>query len=267
MRPLALIEERAQFKVQEYAKKAMEARLLWREIRGTHPGKNCYEHCRYPEFSKIRQERNILADEITSNRALYKNFISKIGQELGLGWKALNNQAIQCNNFIKDRLKIEEMINDTARKYHLKNSTFLSSHDYLNQIYNTFERIKNWNNTVDKINSDKDSTPVLFEQAIIAEIIRNDIKKEYCFLLTPEASVIRSQGIAFIASSLIQQSSDLKNYKDLLESAMHSYDKNNDLKEFLIKDHQKSHSKIPLDKAITPILRKQIELKQHDLNL
>ncbi len=83
IRPLSLIEQQAQLKVQEYAKKAMEARLIWREIRKTHPGRNCYDHSKYSKFSNLRQERNGLASEITSNRPLYKDFMSKLGQDLG----------------------------------------------------------------------------------------------------------------------------------------------------------------------------------------
>lgn len=79
--------------------------------------------------------------------------------------------------------------------------------------------------------------------------------------------MIRSKGIAFIASSLIQQSSNSKNYKELFDNAMHSYEKNNNLKEFIIKEHQKSHSIIPLGNSINQTPRKQVELKHHDLSL
>lgn len=95
MRPRSTVEQQAYQVVQEYAQKAMEARRLWREIRHTHPGNHCHQHSKYPEFTEIREARNQLAKEITSNRPLYKEFIAQLGRDLGIGWKTLVNQANQ----------------------------------------------------------------------------------------------------------------------------------------------------------------------------
>lgn len=95
-RPLSLAERSAQETVHLYGEKASAARSLWVSIRSTHPGKSCYQHERYAEFTTLRQERNALARRMLEHPGLYKPFVRDLNQG---GWKALTAQAKQPDTF------------------------------------------------------------------------------------------------------------------------------------------------------------------------
>jgi hypothetical protein len=99
MRPLSLAEITSRDTVNLYAEKALSARVLWRQIRETHPGRNCYQHERYAEFTQLRQERNALAKNIMENVALHKLFVQAAAKTQGIGWKTLSAQAKQEQEF------------------------------------------------------------------------------------------------------------------------------------------------------------------------
>jgi len=94
MRPLSMAEIEARETVSLYADKALNARLIWRSITSTHPGRNCYHHPRYEEFTQLRLERNAQAASIMANLALHKPFVQEMAH-LGVGWKTLRAQAQQ----------------------------------------------------------------------------------------------------------------------------------------------------------------------------
>jgi len=94
MRPLSMAEIAARETVALYADKALNARLIWRVITRTHPGRNCYKHPRYEEFTQLRLERNALAQSIVAHQALHKPFVQEMAH-LGVGWKTLRAQAQQ----------------------------------------------------------------------------------------------------------------------------------------------------------------------------
>ncbi len=99
LRPLSLAELEAKSNVNTYAEKALQARLIWREIRQTHPGKNCYQHERYAEFTTLRQERNELAVLMVEQKPLYREWVRDLGKAQGVGWKTLESQATQGMDF------------------------------------------------------------------------------------------------------------------------------------------------------------------------
>lgn len=253
-RPLSLIEKHAQFKVHEYAEKAMEARLLWRKIRKSHPGKHCYEHSKYPEFTQLRQERNLIAEDVTNNKSLYKEFISELGNNLGIGWKTLNSQAKQCkenlsheyfmNNYSKEKqraIKMAEHIIDVSKenqilkKYNLNIPNNISDQIFIKDIRTLFDRITFWNG-VNGISNSISENQTILEKAVVTEAIKNNAKQEYCFLSTPLEAAIRSEGIALITSELMLQSNRTQNFKKTLEDGAKLYN-----------EQTKSHSQELLD--------------------
>lgn len=214
-RPLPLIEKQAQLKIQGYSQKAMEARLLWHDIRKTHPGKNCYEHSKYSEFNNLRLERNAIAKDIASNRSLYKEFVSKLNMDLGIGWKTLNNQAKL------DEFSNKVFIQQTLNKYQLVKPAHISDIIFNENINKLKERIPLWKDFLGQ-DIDKLKGKELIEKTIIAEAIKDKAKKEYCFLSTPLEAAVRSEGIALITATLIQKMG-IQNVATALEKGAHLY--------------------------------------------
>ena len=99
IRPLSLAEIEAKTNVGLYAEKSLQARLVWRDIRQTHPGKNCYQHARYAEFTVLRQERNALAALMVSQKPRYQEWIKELGKVQGISWKTLVAQSTQGTEF------------------------------------------------------------------------------------------------------------------------------------------------------------------------
>ncbi|AIL13634.1 hypothetical protein IM40_09300 (plasmid) [Candidatus Paracaedimonas acanthamoebae] len=73
-RLLSMAEEAALEKVEEYFKKADQARRLWKGISQSHPGSLSHNHPEYKDYAKIKEIRNELAYEIASFPGLYKPF-------------------------------------------------------------------------------------------------------------------------------------------------------------------------------------------------
>jgi len=219
MRPLSLIEEQAQLTMQAYSKKAMETRLLWNEIRKTHPGQHCYEHSKYSDFSHLRLERNELAKEIVDNRSLYREFISKFCRESGIGWKTLYNQANQEFHHLLNTSFIQATLN----KYGLEKPSHITTALFIKHVQKLLERMPLWNH-VFNVSTLTIEEKRLFEKAIIAEAIKTEAKKEYCFLSTPLEAAIRSEGIALVTANLIQEKGDTPNLRQLLEKGARIYD-------------------------------------------
>lgn len=240
MRPLSLIEKQAQYQVQEYSKKAMEARLLWRTIRTTHPGTNCYEHSKYSDFNCLRLERNNLAKEIVNNQHLYKNHISKLSQELGIGWKTLKNQAL--TNTITTSI-IKEVLN----KYKLEKPGHLTNETFENNVQKMLDRLPQWNKAMG-VKHLKNEEKVETEKTIIAEAIKHEAKKRYCFLSTPLEASIRSEGIALVAASLIQAKDRPLNLSKALEVSAKIYDEQLKQTEPLKMGDQNIYKKTPMEK-------------------
>lgn len=225
MRPLSLVEEQAKTKVQEYYRKSLEARLLWREIRKTHPGKHCYEHSKYSEFDNLRKERNIIAKDIIENRPLYKEFVSKLSHELGIGWKTIQNQSKQINVDFKDfHYKTEKtFIAETLKKYQLEKPVYISDADFNKNIQKLNERIQLWDNLL-RTPPHRGKEHDLLEKAVIAEVIKHEAKKEYCFLSSPSEAAIRSEGIAVATATIIQEAGNTKNLTKSLEKGAQIHD-------------------------------------------
>ncbi len=257
MRPLSLAEQEASLRIQSYATKAYEARGLWREIRHTHPGKNCYEHPHYQTFTELRITRNQLAAEILNNRPIHKGFIQQLGQDLGIGWKALQNQANQGKNFPienyinqnkKERrvpqvhLHQPSLVQETLHKYRLEKPKQYSEADFIKKTEAFYEQMISWYQFSGKLPS-IEKRKQLFERATLAVILQPEAKREYCFLSTALEAKIRSEEIALITGSLIQDRGGEKySRKTLLKSAADFYNyQTKNMKEILMKDYQKSY--------------------------
>lgn len=220
IRPLSLIEEQAQSKVQAYSKLALESRLLWREIRKTHPGKQCYQHSRYAEFNESRLERNKLATEIVKDRPLYKEFVASMQQALGISWKTLNNQAKQDSISFSEHKNAfgTKFITEALKKFGLENLKAPQDESFKHQVQKLLERMPLWSDALGKFSLlDKRQT---IETAIIAEAIKHEAKKEYCFLSTPLEAAVRSEGIAVATAILIKERDDSINLKKIMKEGV-----------------------------------------------
>ncbi len=158
---------------------------------------------------------------------------------MGIGWKTLNNQAKHAEDFSHDRLSTLAEIDRTFKRYHLTNPTHISEQDFLYNVQRLFERMLRWNKINESINSIEDNKR-LYEKAIITEVIRYNAKKEYCFLSTKLEASIKSEGIALITSTLVQQSTSNIHTKKILEKGAHIYEEQLKTQtEFLIEKYNK----------------------------
>ena len=101
-RALSNAEEKAKLTVELYGETAQVARDLWRDIRKTHPGNQCYQHPKYDQFKEIRVERDDLARTILDNYSLHREFVSEFGKTFGINKRTLEAQGTQVLDKTQD---------------------------------------------------------------------------------------------------------------------------------------------------------------------
>ena len=94
-RPLSNAEEKAKLTVELYGETAQVARDLWRDIRKTHPGTQCYSHPKYDQFKELRDERNSLAHTIGENYGLHREFVNEFSRAYGINKRTVEAQSNQ----------------------------------------------------------------------------------------------------------------------------------------------------------------------------
>jgi ATP-dependent exoDNAse (exonuclease V) alpha subunit len=99
-RPLSNAEEKAKLTVELYGETAQVARDLWREIRKTHPGNQCYHHLNYGQFTEMRNERNSLAYTIGESYSLHREFVNEFSRVYGINKRTVEAQR---NQFIEQQ--------------------------------------------------------------------------------------------------------------------------------------------------------------------
>ena len=97
-RPLSNAESKAKLTVEIYGETAQVARDLWRDIRQTHPGNQCYDHPNYQQFQEMRNERNSLANTIHEHYSLYREFVNEFSRTYGINKRTVEAQS---NQFIE----------------------------------------------------------------------------------------------------------------------------------------------------------------------
>ena len=94
-RALSNAEEKAKLTVELYGETAQVARYLWRDIRKTHPGNQCYQHLQYKQFIEMRSERNSLAHTIHENFGLHREFLNEFSRLYGINKRTVEAQSKQ----------------------------------------------------------------------------------------------------------------------------------------------------------------------------
>ncbi len=105
-RPLSNVEEKAKLTVELYGETAQVARDLWRDIRKTHPGNQCYSHPNYDQFKELRWERNSLAHTIGENYGLHREFINELSRAYGINKRTVDAQSNQFT--LQQRAHVQE---------------------------------------------------------------------------------------------------------------------------------------------------------------
>ena len=109
-RPLSNAEEKAKLTVELYGETAQVARDLWRDIRKTHPGNQCYSHPKYDQFKELRDERNSLAHTIGENYGLHREFVSEFARVYGINKRAVEAQS---NQFVEQKREQQQAVHST----------------------------------------------------------------------------------------------------------------------------------------------------------
>src|SRR3989338_5679434 len=138
-RPLSVIEEKAKLTVELYGETASVARDLWREIRQTHPGSQCYEHSKYAEFSELRSERNSLAHTILENYGMHREFVGEFAKVYGINKKTIGAQS---KPFIAQR---QEELNANLSNHNIgeKESKLWYNVESYNTSYGKYSQVEN----------------------------------------------------------------------------------------------------------------------------
>ncbi len=183
-RPLSRAEEKAKLTVEIYGETAQVARDLWRDIRKTHPGSQCYHHPSYAQFHQLRQERNDLARTIVENYALHREFVGEFSRSYGISKRMIESQSQQFfdkqhqQQGIADSSQVLYNIHD--EKYKSNSSHLLDNLDYGKYYSNNTEYNKNTNTQ-----STKDYQ---YDRALIKQELNAKIKDlAYQFLGKPQA--------------------------------------------------------------------------------
>ena len=155
-RPLSVIEEKAKLTVELYGETASVARDLWREIRQTHPGSQCYEHSKYAEFSELRSERNSLAHTILENYGMHREFVGEFAKVYGINKKTIEAQSKQ---FIA---KQKEELNSNLSNHNIgaKESKLWYNTELYNTSYGKYNQVENkYSSNKANVYSDKLQAP------------------------------------------------------------------------------------------------------------
>lgn len=186
-RPLSRAEEKAKLTVEIYGETAQVARDLWRDIRKTHPGSQCYHHPSYAQFHQLRQERNDLARTISENYALHREFVGEFSRVYGISKRMIESQSQQYFAHA-DRDKQHEKgdiypsQNIDAEKDKLWYNNKFDNTDYGKYLSNNY-----LNTQHDNIDNIRNSTATTYDSALIKQELNAHIKDlAYQFLGKPQ---------------------------------------------------------------------------------
>lgn len=147
-RPLSHAEDKAKLTVELYGETAAVARDLWREIRKTHPGANCYSHSKYGEFSELRTERNSLAHTILENYSLHREFVAEFAKMYGINKltiEAQSKQFLRANELVKQTQITNTELN--TQSIIEKQDKLLYNKEFYNYDYGKYTQVENRYNT------------------------------------------------------------------------------------------------------------------------
>lgn len=188
-RPLSLAEEKAKLTVELYGETAQVARDLWREIKNTHPGANCYNHSKYAEFSQLRTERNSLAHTILENYSLHREFVAEFSKTYGINKRTVEAQSKQ---FAIKQMQIPNPslethnIDEKESKLWYNTKLYNLSYGKYSQVENTYNASKTASYG-DHLYNSKNNQPNKIDYALIKQELNSKIKDlAYEFLGHPQ---------------------------------------------------------------------------------
>lgn len=188
-RPLSIAEEKAKLTVELYGETAQVARDLWREIRKTHPGANCYNHPKYGEFKELRTERNSLAHTILENYSLHREFVTDFSKTYGINKRTVEAQSKQFLQKQTERANTELSIQNIDAK----ESKLWYNNRLYNQSYGKYTQVENRCNTskaasyADNLYIQKNNQQSQIDYALIKQELNSKIKDlSYEFLGKPQ---------------------------------------------------------------------------------
>jgi len=185
-RPLSLAEEKAKLTVELYGETAQTARNLWRDIRKTHPGAQCYHHSSYEQFHQLRLERNDLARSITENYALHREFVGEFSRVYGISKRMIESQSQQYF----DKQYHQQGIADSTQMIHNidEEKTKSNNHSRFDNIsYGKYLSDNYLNKNSNNIESTRVSGYSNYDSALIKQELNAHIKElAYQFLGKPQ---------------------------------------------------------------------------------
>ncbi|MCE3230503.1 MAG: hypothetical protein K0R52_431 [Alphaproteobacteria bacterium] len=118
-RPLSRREEQARLVVEQYASVAIETRQVWHTIRRTHPGRRAKTHPEWRHFEALRDQRGLLANQISQDPVLYRPFLKDtaktfeeegVNNHFGYGLHIIKAQSEAHHS----KMLQQEMLKDTS---------------------------------------------------------------------------------------------------------------------------------------------------------
>ena len=166
-RPLSNAEEKAKLTVELYGETAQVARDLWRDIRKTHPGTQCYSHPKYDQFKELRDERNSLAHTIGESYGLHREFVSEFARVYGINKRTVEAQS---NQFVEQQraLKQQQGVHSTEHNIVEKQDKLWYNNRLDNLSYGKY--------STSNLNSTPEYSKVSLDPALIKQELNSRIK-------------------------------------------------------------------------------------------
>jgi ATP-dependent exoDNAse (exonuclease V) alpha subunit len=166
-RPLSNAEEKAKLTVELYGETAQVARDLWRDIRKTNPGAQCYHHPKYEQFKELRDERNSLAHTIGENYGLHREFVSEFARVYSINKRTVEAQS---NQFIQQQRELKQQ-----QETHSTDHNIVEKQDKL-WYNNRLDNLSYGKYSTSTLNSTLEYSKISLDPALIKQELNSRIK-------------------------------------------------------------------------------------------